>query len=208
MLTSLLSSPLEAIAYLIGIIFALTIHEYAHAWTAVRGGDDTPRLMGRLNLNPASHIDPLGGLMFILVGFGWGKPVLYNPLRLRHRFSELSIALAGPIANLLAALALRLAIIALAALHLSDTSQGLLFLQYLDLVATVNVYLAAFNMLPIPPLDGSNIVAYLWPPFRGLIASQVGLIIILLLIMPLGTGSALGTVMNPLIALFQRITLG
>lgn len=208
MLTSILSNPLEAIVYLVGIIFALTIHEYAHAWTAVRSGDETPRLMGRLNLNPMSHIDLLGGLMFILVGFGWGKPVIYNPLRLRRRSDELVIALAGPISNLLAALALRLVLIALAATHLANSNQGLLFMQYLDLVATVNVYLAAFNMLPIPPLDGSNIVAHFWPAYRGLVASQVGLVIILLLILPLGTNSALGTVMNPLITLFQRITLG
>lgn len=207
MLSSLIANPLEVIVYLIGIVFALTIHEYAHAWAAVKSGDDTPRLMGRLNLNPLSHIDILGGLMFVLVGFGWGKPVMYNPMRLRYRRQELYIALAGPAANLVAALFLRLAIVGLLALNLTST-QATTFLSFLNIVATVNVYLAAFNILPIPPLDGSSIIAYFLPSFRGFFASQIGLILLLLLILPTSGNSLLGAVMLPIISFFQKITLG
>ena len=207
MLSSLIANPLEVVVYLIGIVFALTIHEYAHAWAAVKSGDDTPRLMGRLNLNPLSHIDILGGLMFVLVGFGWGKPVMYNPMRLRYRRQELYIALAGPAANLVAALFLRLAIVGLLALNLTST-QATTFLSFLNIVATVNVYLAAFNILPIPPLDGSSIIAYFFPSFRGFFASQIGLILLLLLILPTSGNSLLGAIMLPIISFFQKITLG
>lgn len=207
MLSTLISNPLDAFVYLLGIVFALTVHEYSHAWVATRSGDDTPRLMGRLNLNPASHIDPLGGLMFILLGFGWGKPVVYNPLRLRRRVDELLIALAGPVANLLSALVIRLVIIGLLSLNFTG-EQSILFLRFLEIVATVNVYLAAFNLLPVPPLDGSSILAYFYPPFRGVFASQIGLMLILLLILPLGGQNLLGTIMNPLISLLQTLTLG
>lgn len=207
MLSSLISNPSEAVVFLIGIIFALTIHEYAHAWAATKSGDDTPRLMGRLNLNPASHIDPLGGLMFILFGFGWGRPVVYNPLRLRHRYQELLIALAGPFTNLLAALVLRLVIMGLLAANFTSVS-AVTFLGYLEIVATVNVYLAAFNILPIPPLDGSSILAYFFPNYRGLFASQLGLMLIILLVLPFGGSNLLGAIITPILHLFQTITLG
>lgn len=204
----LINNPVQAIVFLVGIIFAITIHEYAHARAATLFGDDTPRLMGRLNLNPASHLDPLGALLFVLVGFGWGRPVVYNPLRLKRHSDELWIALAGPLTNLVAALLLRLAIMGVALLFPGLPSSGVLFLQYVAVVAHVNVLLAAFNMLPIPPLDGSSIIAYFFPSYRGLAASQLGLLLLLLLIMPLGSTNLLGTIINPILNAFQFITLG
>ena len=163
----LLSNPAIAIVTLAAIVLAITVHEWAHAWTATRLGDDTPRLMGRVTLDPAAHIDPMGGLMFLLIGFGWGKPVIYNPLRLRRRVDELLIALAGPISNLLTALIVNGIRVGLATAFNSNTSANWqAFLGYLVIVSYFNVVLAAFNLLPFPPLDGSSIIAHFYRPWR------------------------------------------
>lgn len=202
----ILRSPVLAIAYLIFIVLAITIHEWAHAWTATKFGDDTPRLMGRLNLDPRSHIDPLGGLMFILVGFGWGKPVLYNPLRLKRRVDELLIALAGPIINLIAALIFNLIIIVVTP-SLTGIGWASNLVSLLAIGSQVNIILAAFNLIPIPPLDGSSIIAYFFPGYRSIFAGQFGLLILLfLLFVPIGGQSLIGYLINPLLHFFSLIT--
>ena len=193
MLTSLLNNPLSAITFLCAVVVAITVHEFAHAWAATRLGDPLPESQGRLTLSPLAHLDPVGSLAFLIAGFGWGKPVQYNPNALGRRTDELVIALAGPFSNLCTALLFNLLTTALVqAPSLQHASQvGSIF-------ATVNVTLAAFNILPFPPLDGSSIVAYFYPGYRSGRAAMIGgfALIILIVLVP----GALGLLINPLIA--------
>src|SRR3990167_9790844 len=104
MIENLISSPLSFLASLLAIVIAISIHEFSHALAADRLGDPTPRLQGRLTLNPLAHLDPLGTLMLLIVRFGWGKPVVFDPFNLRHpRRDAAIISLAGPVSNLILA---------------------------------------------------------------------------------------------------------
>ena len=158
----------------IGLLLALTVHEAAHAWAASRLGDPTARLQGRLSLNPVVHIDPVGTVLLPLLAFalnapiiGWAKPVPVDGRYLKHfRRDFMWIALAGPASNLLLAI---LASLLLRALPLLPTSLGAIavvepLLQFTYGFFRVNILLALFNLIPVPPLDGSNVVAALLPP--------------------------------------------
>ncbi len=159
---------------ILAILVALTVHEWAHAFAAKRLGDDTAESMGRLTLNPLSHIDPLGAILFLLVGFGWAKPVPIDMRNFRHPVRDAAIvAVAGPLSNLvLAFIAAAIAVlldletVALPAGGLSagDAAWGVLS-AFLVASLQVNLALMAFNLLPIPPLDGSNILR-LFVPWR------------------------------------------
>jgi Zn-dependent protease len=159
------------------ILFAITVHEAAHAWTASKLGDPTAAAMGRVSLNPLAHIDPLGTIIFPLLlillkqpVFGWAKPVPYNPFNLRHpRKGGLWISFAGPIANILTATA---AVVLFQLLKLfgaripvssvfSKPLEGIVLILFAT--AMINASLAVFNLIPIPPLDGSGILAGLLP---------------------------------------------
>ena len=156
---NLIQSPLDFIAVLVGfMVIGITVHEFAHAWVANRFGDPTAKMEGRVSLNPLAHLDPVGTILFLIIGFGWGKPVPTNPHYLRHRQDELKVAIAGIVANLLVAtlLAIPLRIAMLKGIVI-DSNQTLVFLKKL---VEINVLLAAFNILPIPPLDGSHFVEY------------------------------------------------
>lgn len=156
------------LASILFVVFCtLPVHEYAHAWMAVRLGDDTPRLQGRLTLRPMAHIDFFGALMILLVGFGYAKPVQVNMHNLKNgRKSFALVALAGPLSNLIMAFIftfLKTVIYVLAynaiVPSLAYTVLGSFFLY----AATINISLAVFNLLPIPPLDGSRIANLLLP---------------------------------------------
>ena len=191
-------SPILGMVFLISIVAAVTVHEFAHAWTATQLGDDTPRLQGRVTLSPGAHLDLFGSIAFLLLGFGWGKPVEYNPMRLKRQTDELVIALAGPASNLLFALVLN------SIIHFTP---GSAFGQLLGIASSINVLLAAFNVIPIPPLDGSSVVAYFWPEYRSLVGGQIGTVILLLIIfMPIGGGNLLASIISPLEAFFGSIT--
>lgn len=201
------------IAFMVAFVAAISVHEWAHAYVATKLGDDTPRLYGRVTLDPRAHIDPIGGLLFLLVGFGWGRPVIYNPLRLKGRFDELWIALAGPAVNLLFALACNIIALGLTsfATHTGSAPTAVgNFIGIVRLVADINVMLAAFNLLPIPPLDGSSIIAAIWPEFRSLFAGQIGLVILLVLLFFPGSGGTtlLSSILDPILHFFTIITLG
>jgi Zn-dependent protease len=151
--------PIQFLAFAIAIVLGITVHEFMHAYVAHRLGDDTARLLGRLSLNPMAHLDPFGTLLLVLAGFGYGKPVPFNESRLRTALGVTMVAVAGPLANF--------ALAALFALPLRFGSAdvfGDIYVQILNYVVFMNCILAIFNLIPIPPLDGSNIVYGLLPP--------------------------------------------
>ncbi len=149
------------------ILFALTIHEYCHALVAYRLGDDTASLQGRLTLNPLMHLDPIGTIMMFIAGFGWAKPVPVNPLNFKDpKKGMLLVAIAGPISNLITAIiaGLFLKIILSDPSFSLETNSGAFNTLVLILILNVifGIVLAVFNMIPIPPLDGSRVLyAYL-----------------------------------------------
>ena len=141
------------------VLFGLTVHELAHAWAALRLGDDTPRLMGRLTLNPLKHVDLIGFIMLVVAGFGWAKPVMINRANLKKPVrDDILIAMAGPLSNLLCAVLLvfLLKLVVLVPFRSGSAFQTVtsVFLVFI----AINVSLGLFNLLPIPPLDGSHLV--------------------------------------------------
>lgn len=148
------------------VFCTLPIHEFAHAWVATKLGDQTPRLQGRLTVNPMAHISPIGALMILLVGFGYAKPVGVNPRNFKDPKKGMAlVAIAGPISNLIMGFIAEF--FAVLCVRLSNGSDNATMLSAVYLffwfAASVNVQLAVFNLLPIPPLDGSRILQLLIP---------------------------------------------
>jgi len=181
------------------IVLGLTLHEFAHGWMADRLGDRTARHMGRLTVNPAAHIDPIGLLLLFFMGFGWAKPVPVNPynLKLDPRQGMLLVALAGPATNMLLAVISAIASGALAGLNLPYFGGIMLYMIH------INVVLAVFNLIPIPPLDGSKILAGILPGRQGWLDQfeQYGTIILIVLVF---TG-LIGVVFNVVIEPIDRV---
>lgn len=198
------------------ILLALTFHEYAHAYMAYRYGDDTARQSGRLTLNPLRHLDPLGTIMIFIVHFGWAKPVPVNPNRLRNPKKDmLWISAAGPLANMVLALASGLLIRVLLTIGVTPdrhTAIGLLFFMVI-MSLQINLALAIFNILPIAPLDGSKILFALLPVrYEKLIyfLERYGpFILIGLIIFSQATGvSVLGGLIWPFVDFFRTLFAG
>ena len=146
-------------------LIALTVHEFAHAWTANFLGDPTAKIRGRISMNPLVHLDIFGTIMIFLAGFGWGKPVPVNPQNLRFpRRDTLLIALAGPLANFLTAIIFA---------SFSKVATGM-SASMLGAVAHINIILMAFNMIPVPPLDGADIVEYFLNPVQKVKFREIG----------------------------------
>jgi Zn-dependent protease len=152
-------------AFVIAVIVGITFHEFSHAAVATLQGDQTARSQGRLTLNPISHLDPLGSIALIVAGFGWGRPVPFSPMHLRNRWGAALVGLAGPAANFVLALA---SVVALRLLY-PDPFGGFnvdFRVKLLQALVFFNVILGVFNLLPIPPLDGSRLLSIFLPPSR------------------------------------------
>lgn len=149
-----------------GVIIAITFHEFAHAWTAYKLGDNTPMYQGRLNLNPLSHIDPIGLVMLIVAHFGWGKPVQINPNNFNGKYSlsasEAIVSVAGPLANFIVAILFAIIyalLIKFMGLQFMMSTGGVI----VEYIIILNIGLGVFNLIPIPPLDGSKILMHFLP---------------------------------------------
>jgi Zn-dependent protease len=190
------------IARVIVLLIAFTIHELAHALTADYLGDPTPRRMGRITLNPLKHLDPFGTLLLILAGFGWAKPVMVNPMNMRGnpRTSMAIVAAAGPLSNILMALLAALIFrLGLAEFSTSAPAGSLPSFSFiLSEFIWINLILAFFNLIPVPPLDGSKILFAILPgelAFRLRPLEQYGFIILM------GVVFLFPTVLNVLVGL-------
>jgi Zn-dependent protease len=148
-----------------GFILGLTLHEFSHAWVAYRLGDTTAQRMGRLTLNPLAHLDLFGSLMLVFAGFGWAKPVPVDSSQMRYPRRDMAfVALAGPVSNLLLAIAIALCLKILLMVGLKDMLfQNETILIVIARAVWINVVLAVFNLIPLPPLDGSRILAGIVP---------------------------------------------
>ena len=154
------------------VLVAITFHEFAHAYVATKLGDDTPILQGRLNLNPISHIDPIGFVLLLFAGFGWGKPVQINPRNFNRKYSmgtgEAIVSVAGPIMNFILAIVFALVYGALYkfAYTFLLTQAGAILGTVIMYMIIINIGLGVFNLIPLPPLDGSKILVN-FLPFRA-----------------------------------------
>jgi Zn-dependent protease len=189
----LFSDPITFTVIVVGLVLAISVHEFAHAWTADHLGDPTPRSLDRVTLNPLAHLDPIGTLMILFIGFGWGKPVTFDPYNLENpKKDTLLISLAGPVSNIILA---------------SILSVGIVFVPFLSQalvqIIFLNVMLAIFNLVPIAPLDGSKILSGLLPHRQAIEYDQLmrryGTLILLFLIIPFGGRSIISSVILPII---------
>ena len=161
---------LSLVLTLPGVIIAITFHEYAHALAADKLGDETPRNQGRLTLNPLSHIDPIGFVLLIFANFGWGKPVQINPRNFNRNISmgkgEAIVSVAGPIMNFILAILFSVIyclVCKFAGLEFIMSALGYYILVAIKYTIVLNVGLGVFNLLPLPPLDGSKIFKNIMP---------------------------------------------
>lgn len=191
---------LEFLYLAISLIIAITIHEFFHAFAADKLGDPTPRSMGRLSLNPLVHLDPLGTLALFFVRFGWGKPVPIDSYNFKNpRRDEIIVSLSGPLSNLLLA--------AICAFLLRFIPLVIIF--YL---IQINLMLGIFNLLPLPPLDGSKIFLNLLSVEKSIIWQEAfekyGMILIFILIfLPIGGSSIILKIIMPIANFFMRFYL-
>jgi len=206
MLTELFSNPFSFFTWVIALLVAITIHEFSHALAADRLGDPTPRLEGRLTLNPLAHLDPIGTLMLLIARFGWGKPVPIDPYNLQNpRRDSAIISLAGPGSNFI--LATLLSVV----LRLSLLGPfSILAITFLTPIIILNVYLGLFNLLPVAPLDGFKIVLGFLPHDLAIQWEELesyGLIFLLFLIFPFGGRTLISTILSPIINLIFSLLL-
>jgi len=196
---SLLSDPIKTLGFLIGLLIAITVHEFMHAYTANLLGDPTAKWQGRLSLNPIRHLDLFGTLFLLIVGFGWGKPVPVNPNNFENpRLGELLTSLSGPFSNIITAFIFSLPL---------RFFPNAAFAPFFNLIIYINLVLCVFNLLPIPPLDGSKILWVIFPKIDIAAFEQIGIYILFgILFLSYLTGySILGSIISPVISFLTKI---
>ncbi len=172
----LFENPVLFLIIAVAIIFALVIHEFFHAWMAYYLGDNTAKDQGRLTINPLVHLDPFGTILLFIVGIGWGKPVPFNPYNLRNqKWGPALVALAGPASNF--GLAVTVGLI----LRFAEISNPY-FAFFLSFFVWINLILGVFNLMPVPPLDGSHIFFTLFPSLENVKASIQGSFLFLIVV--------------------------
>lgn len=205
-------NPMELLALLLtlpGVIIAITFHEFAHAYVADKLGDDTPRRQGRVTLNPLAHIDPVGFFMLIFVHFGWGKPVEINPTNFNRKRSmakqEMLVALAGPLMNIIIALILTIILFAINtfAPSFTITMTGLIISLVLQMAISVNIGLGIFNLIPLPPLDGSKIFINILP-YKAKTWFQDNIQIFYIIFVVLWVTNLMGYIISPVINVVSK----
>lgn len=192
----------------IALVVAATVHEYAHAYVADRLGDPTARAQGRLTLNPLAHLDPVGSLLILLLGFGWAKPVPINPANFTNwRRDTTLVAAAGPLANITLMFVLGVPY-KLGLLDIGGTAAAMPLDRLLLTMLRINAMLAVFNLIPIPPLDGSKILMGLLPPAQAVSYARLqpyGTWILLLLVF---TNAVSFVLIEPMRWLIEQATGG
>jgi Zn-dependent protease len=195
----LIKDPLAFVILSVLLLYSVIFHELAHGWVAYKMGDPTAKLLGRLTLNPVKHLDPIGTLMLLIIGFGWAKPVPVNLGNIpadKRRKGIILVSAAGITANII------FAFVALLLLRLISPEPSGMAGQVLLLLAHINIILAAFNLIPIPPLDGSKILMGFAPESVNRVLIQIepfGFFIVI--------GLLYSGVLNPVINFFQYIIL-
>lgn len=209
MINSLFTNPLFFFISFIALTVSLTVHEFSHAWMADYLGDPTARLQGRLTLNPLAHFDPMGLAFILLIGFGWGKPVNFDPYNLKNPRKDAGlISLAGPLSNLITAIFCSILIRLITLVPVSTLST--IGYQLLSVVLYWNIVIGVFNLLPVHPLDGFKIFggflsekkAHEWYQLQ-----RYGYLFLFLLIIPIGGSSLLTFIISPVVSLLNGILL-
>jgi Zn-dependent protease len=187
---NLFTQPLYFFRYVAIIVISIVLHELAHGFAAISQGDDTPERAGHITLDPVVHMGIPSLIMLVFIGMSWGQmPV--NPNNFRHKWSDTFVSAAGPLSNL------AIAFIACVIIAIAKTYHvSLLSTEFFGMMAMINVYLFLFNLLPIPPLDGFMVFSEIFPSFKPLRNSQVGLFILMVLFMVPVVGTALGLLAN------------
>lgn len=196
------------------ILFAITIHEFFHAWTANKLGDPTAKLQGRLTLNPIAHLDLMGTICFIIAHFGWGKPVPVNAANFNNpRRDNMFVSLAGPASNFVSAFGFGIIFHFLNTNSISTTNFTLPIFEFLLISIQINLFLAFFNLIPLFPLDGSHILKgllpyHLVPKFDNICRYSPFILLGLILLSSQSGVSILGAILNPPVLFFSRMFTG
>jgi Zn-dependent protease len=212
-----LFSPPVLISKLLILLIALPIHELSHAWTAEYFGDNTPRMNGRLSLNPLAHLDIFGSLLILVSGFGWAKPVPINPYQLQRRSpaAVMWVSLAGPISNLLLAILIAIPL-RLGLLNSFYASSSPVLAAIPDIMANfvfINLVLLLFNLIPLAPLDGEKILGYFFPASWGETMDRIRpyspmILLLIVFVLPQLGFPVLNWIMSPPLNALSRLLLG
>lgn len=209
MLSILSTNPLLFIVYLLALLLAITVHEFSHAFVADYLGDPTPRLQGRLSFNPRVHIDTFGLIFLLFFGFGWGKPVVFDPFNLKNpRKDAALISIAGPISNFILAIVLSIGLRSFSFFDLPILNIIGSFI--LPPIISLNIILGVFNLLPISPLDGFKIVGGILSEEKAkewYSLERYGIFFLLLLILPLGGSSMLDLIIRPAVSFLLHLLI-